>query len=353
MFSAGIDAHLTYLVVAVVSKDGELLVRPTRVSVRQPQRLRALLAPYRPLEAVVETCPAWPWLYELLTGWEVTLVLAHAKRLRAIAESDYKNDRLDTVLLARMQVAGLIPRVFAKPREQREQAALVRHRVVLVRQRTALLNRIHAHLHVVGLHIARGKLKTKAARPWLRQVAWPQLSGEPRRLIRSQLTLIDAIGPLVAGVDRRVRQVADALPVVAQLRTVPGIGAYRGLLIAVEVLPIGRFAHAKQLVSYAGLAPRSRQSGERAVRYASIPFSANRWLRGVLVRTVVSHVKCAPHSWLSRYYAEQKTRLGWQAARKLCRALHAMLRTGEGWKNETHVSMPRGELHFTHVATTT
>jgi len=113
----------------------------TRVSVGQPERLRALLAPYGPLEAVVETSPAWPWLYELLTGWGITLVLAQAKRRRTIAESDYRNDRLDTVLLARMPLAGLIPRVFAKPREPREQAALVRHRVVLVRQRTALFNR--------------------------------------------------------------------------------------------------------------------------------------------------------------------------------------------------------------------
>jgi len=38
----------------------------TTVSTKEPERLLAALAPYRPLEVVVETCPFWPWLYDLL-----------------------------------------------------------------------------------------------------------------------------------------------------------------------------------------------------------------------------------------------------------------------------------------------
>ncbi len=64
---------------------------------------------------------------------------------------------------------------------------------------------------------------------------------------------------------------------------------------------------------------------------------ANRWARGVLVQTVVSHVRAAPESRLSVYYREQKERLGWPtarvaAARKLCRAIYRMLETGESWE---------------------
>ena len=89
------------------------------------------------------------------------------------------------------------------------------------------------------------------------------------------------------------------------------------------------------------------------MRHGPIPAGANRWLRGALVRAVVAHVRAAPTSWLSGYYATQKARLGWPVARvatarKLARAVHAMLRTQQPWRDDP----ARGELHRTHAAAT-
>ena len=164
MFVAGIDAHTTYSVVAVVSNTGDLVHRPTRIPNAEPDRLLRLLEEFRPLEAVVETCPSWPWLFDLFQGAGIPFVLAHAKRLRAIADSTYKRDDLDAELLARMRLAGLIPEVHPKSVEQREQAVLLRNRAMLVRQRTAAAARIHSQLHQVGLHMARGHLLTRDGR---------------------------------------------------------------------------------------------------------------------------------------------------------------------------------------------
>jgi transposase len=44
------------------------------------------------------------------------------------------------------------------------------------------------------------------------------------------------------------------------------------------VMPIERFARPEHLVSYAGLAPRTRQSGLKPIRHGHIPAGANRWL---------------------------------------------------------------------------
>lgn len=346
MYVAGIDAHSSYLVVAVVSKSGEV-VEKRRVSVRQPDRLVELLSKHHPLEVVVETSSAWPWIYDRLVPFGIGFVLAHAKRLRYIAESNYKADEVDAELLARMHLAGLIPAVHAKPFEQREWTRLVRHRGSLVRKRTALANQIHGQLHQVGLSIGRGKLLTREGRRWLRQEAWPKLGAEQRRLIRTHLKLIAELRPLIRGLDRHIRKVAADVPAAQVLQTVPGIGPYRSLLITAETLPIDRFAKPANLVAYSGLAPVTRSSGGRT-RHGRLPRGANRWLRGALVRTVVSHIQQAPESWLSEYYQVQKSRLGWQvarvaAARKLCRALHAMLRTGTVWQNEI-TTAERGEL---------
>ena len=175
MFVAGIDAHATYSVIAIVSNTGQLVAGPSRIKNTQEDRLDDLLQQYQPLEVVVETSPAWPWLFDRLEGNGIRFVLAHAKRLRVIAESNYKSDDIDAELLARMRLAGLIPEVHPKCVEQREQAVLLRNRARLVRERTRMVNRIHAQIHNVGLHLERGRLLTQDGRQWVRNVAWPVL----------------------------------------------------------------------------------------------------------------------------------------------------------------------------------
>lgn len=345
MFVAGLDAHTRYVVICVVNRVGELVMNPTRVRVEQRERILVLLAPYRPLEVVMETSSSWPWLQELLDGTEIRLVLAHARRLRAIAEATYKSDDIDAELLARMRLAGCIPSVYVTPPAQHEWATLIRHRTVLVRQRTMIVNRLHAQLHTRGLHLARGRMLTRAGRAWLRHEAWPELSGEQRAIVRSHLRLLAGLRPLIQACDRHIADVASTIPEAQRLMTIPGIGAHRALLLCAEALPIARFRTPNHLTSYAGLVPRSKQSGVGPVRHGGIPRGANRWLRGALVRAVVSHVQHAPASWLTQYYTHHKARVGWPiariaTARKLARAIHAMLRTQTCWSNDP----PRGEL---------
>ena len=346
MFVAGIDAHTRYCVVVVVNKVGERVLSATRVPVGRPERLAAVLAPYHPLEAVAETSSTWPWLDEVLSAIDVRLVLAHARRLRAIAESTYKRDAVDAELLARMRLAGLIPEVYPTPVGQREWATLVRHRAALVGQRTALVNRIHAQLHLHGLSQPRGVLLTRAGREWVRVVAGPHFTLEQLALVRSHWRLLARLTPLIRALDRRIAAVAATIPEAQLLQTIPGIGPQRALLLCAELLPITRFRTPGHVASYAGLAPRTSQSGERGVRHGALPAGANRWVRGALVRAVVSHVHASDTSWLSGYYAGQKARLGWAVARvatarKLARVVHAMLRTGRAWTNDLN----RGELH--------
>lgn len=336
MFVAGIDAHTKYLVLVVVNKEGERVLGPKRVKVGRPAELLEVLAPYRPLEAVVETSSSWPWLLEVLEPAGIHLVLAHAKRLRAIADANYKRDEVDAELLGRMRLARLIPEVYPTPAHQREWAVLIRHRTTLIAQRTAVVNRIHAQLHTVGLSMKRGQLLTRAGRHWLRTEAVPHLSDEQQRLVRSHLWVIRGLRPLIKALDRHIVEVVRTIPEARLLESIPGIGPHRALLLCAEALPIRRFRTPGHLASYAGLIPRSRQSGTGPIHHGAIPRGANRWLRGALVRAVVSHVRSAPASWLTQYYTTQKPRVGWPVARvatarKLARAIHAMLRTNSRW----------------------
>ena len=338
-YYAGLDAHQAYVVAAVVDRQGTV-VHQARVSTAEPRRLVDTLAPYHtpahPLAVVVETCPFWPWLYDLLVPWGTRFHLAHAQELEAIATAARKSDQRDARLLARMLAGGLIPPAYPKSPAQREQACLVRHRAALVRHRTMLANRIHSQLHAVGLTVPRERLLRRATRAWLRDTAGPVLRPEQRRLVQSHWALLRRLTRMIQGLDPVIAAAAAATPAAVVLATIPGIGAYRSLLLATELLPMTRYASAGKFVGYAGLAPITRSTGG-TVHHGPLPNAANRWVRGALISTIPTHLRWAPESHLSQYYARQQARLGWQiarvaTARQLARVIYHMLRTGEPWR---------------------
>jgi transposase len=264
--------------------------------------------------------------------------LAHAKRLRAIATAPQKTDQVDARLLGRMLLSGLIPEAYPRPGDQRELLRLLRHRTTLVRYRTRLAGRIHSQLHQQRLALPREKLLRQATRAWLRETAWPRLTLEQQAILTTHLELIDRLTPLIQALERRIGTVAAGHPTAALLATIPGIGPYRSLLLAAELLPITRFPRVEHVASYAGLAPVTRSSGGHT-HHGSIPQDANRWVRGALVSAIPTHVRVAPASPVTEAYAQLKARLGWRvarvaAARKLLRIVYVMLRRGEPWRSE-------------------
>ena len=199
-----------------------------------------------------------------------------------------------------------------------------------------LVNRIHSQLHAVGLVLPREQLLRRATRTWLRETAGPVLRPEQRRLVASHWHLIRRLTRLLQQLDAVIAVAAAADPAAMLLATIPGIGAYRGLLLATELLPMTRYASAGKFVGYAGLAPITQRSADR-VHHGPLPNAANRWVRGALISSIPTHLRCAPTSPLSQYYARQKARLGWQiarvaTARQLARVIYRMLRTGEEWR---------------------
>ena len=199
-----------------------------------------------------------------------------------------------------------------------------------------LVNRVHSQLHAVGLTLPREQLLRRATRTWLRETAGPVLRPEQRRLVASHWHLIRRLTRMVQQLDVVIAGVAAADPAAVLLATIPGIGAYRGLLLATELLPMTRYASEGKFVGYAGLAPITRCSAAR-VHHGPLPNAANRWVRGALISSIPTHLRCAPASPLSQYYARQKARLGWPiarvaTARQLARVIYRMLRTGEAWR---------------------
>jgi transposase len=93
--------------------------------------------------AVLEATGNWSYMYDVLAAKLDTVVLAHPKRVRAIAAARIKTDRIDATIWAHLARADLLPIAYAPPVEVRELRELVRHRAKRVRERTRHKNRVH------------------------------------------------------------------------------------------------------------------------------------------------------------------------------------------------------------------
>src|SRR3990167_8740868 len=69
--------------------------------------------------AVIEACCNWSQIYDLLSSWGWSVVVAHPGQLRLIAESKKKTDTVDSRTLARLLHAGFVPAIAIPPRELR------------------------------------------------------------------------------------------------------------------------------------------------------------------------------------------------------------------------------------------
>ena len=74
----------------------------------------------------------------------------------------------------------------------------------------------------------------------------------------------------VAAIDREIAKQALAWPEVLRLMTVPGVNVQTAATFMAAVGDIRRFPSARKLVSYLGLDPRVRQSGNSPARHGRI-----------------------------------------------------------------------------------
>ena len=97
-------------------------------SVGLPRRRWPNLTAEKSVIVVVEATASYHWFVELVEPLAEKVVLANPKKLRVIAESTKKTDRLDAQVLAEFLARDMIPESYMPTPRQRQHRALVRHR---------------------------------------------------------------------------------------------------------------------------------------------------------------------------------------------------------------------------------
>jgi len=118
--------------------------------------------------------------------------------------------------------------------------------------------------------------------------------------------------------------------------TIPGVGAYRALLILAEVGDFRRFHRKGALASLAGLGVRQTQSGDMDAR-GNITKDGNGLLRWDLVEAARNHIRNSPESDLSIRHKRLTKKRGVKkatvaTARVLITIMYAMVTKNEAFQ---------------------
>jgi len=281
MFFVGIDLHKKTITVCVVNQERVIVQRRT-LACSDPDSIRRFFAELGPFQAVVEATASYEWLWQLLEPLANRLVLAHPKKLRIIAESTRKSDRLDAQVLAQFLALGMIPEAYRPTPRQRQHRRLVRQRCFVRRRAGAARTKIRQI--VADYNADRPDLFTSEGQEYLATVKLSaadrfvvdQLSDDWRHHCR-QLTQAE----------QRLRAFAQQAPAIeaearAVLQSVPGIGRVTVDIVLSEIGDIRRFRSAKEVMAYAGLVPGQRESAGKS-KQLGITKDGSRLLRWAMV----------------------------------------------------------------------
>ena len=277
----GIDLHKKTISLCVVNQERDVLDRK-RFYCCEPQRIVAFFAALGPFQAVVEATSNYEWLFKLLEPLADRMVLAHPRKLRIIAESTRKSDKLDAQILAEFLALGMIPEAFRPGPRQREHRVLVRHRHYIRGRLTSVRNKIR---RIVSAYNAdRPDLFTRVGQAFSAKI---EVSPADRFVLDQLRAEWAEYTQQLAAVDKCLREFAQSAPTHeaearAVLETIPGVGPVTVDVVVSEVGDVRRFRSAKKVCAYAGLIPGSRESAGRS-RQLGITKEGSKLLRWILV----------------------------------------------------------------------
>lgn len=320
----GIDLHKQDAQVAVLDAAGEL-VDEHRVSL---DGLEALAQQYAGGEAVLEATTNYYHIHDTLAEY-LDVTVAHPGKLTLIAQNDTKTDTVDARELARLLRLGSVPESYVPTDEIREVRTLVRGRQSLLESRTEYVNKIHGLLADAG--ITRDVTPLSAAgRAFLEDLSLG-LAQQP--LLEAYLDVVDSLTAQLETLEALIEERVAALEETQLLQSAPGVGTLVSAALHAELGEIERFDDAKAVVSYVGLNPTVRESGDTR-REGGISKRGPGHVRWLLVQAAHVAVHTCEDEYLSRFYDRLEARKNSKVAivataRKLLVSLYHMLDRGE------------------------
>ncbi len=332
----GLDVHKSFIAYSLLDRRGQEResgrIRSSRASL---SRLFDEKIGRRRTHIAFEASRSSLWVYRL--GAERLgkdrVHVAQASRIRAIANSQEKNDANDAWWLAYLTHEGRLPESYVPPDEILELRIATRERHNAVKVRTKIINRLKGHLAQLGEVVPSSSIKTRKAREYLRTIA-QTVSGIRGHAINVCLDALRRQEDIIEEWNQTVLSLTKNLPDVHALqKEIPGVGHILAATIIAETGPVRRFTCAKAFAKYTGLTPSDRSSGGRTI-HGHISREGSPYLRWAAVSCCRS--RSGPGGAIGEWIRTKQKRLGAAkarsaAARKIAESIWRLFKHGEGF----------------------
>ena len=320
MQHVAIDLHDEYSQICVMSSAREIVteakVPTTRGALRDffSQRTRS--------RVIFEAGPHSLWVSELLAELGHERVICHPRRIRLIAESRNKNDRVDAELLARLSWSDLelINPIQQRSRGTLEERSIVRTRAALVETQKQLRTMLRGMVKPFGVRLPMAKRRA------LRAATDADLPFMVRRSVDAILATMTTIADQIRELDKQIEQLATQHRAAARLQTIPGVGALVATTFIYAIEDPARFA-ANDVGPYLGLTPSNRSSAGKKLAPKDRARPGDPYVRSLLVQAAWTLMNSRSQSDLARWGRNLIDRIGPKktaiaVARKLATIMH-------------------------------
>jgi transposase len=332
-----LDIHKHYSVVAGVNFEGQVVVEPVRI---EHADLESWLKKHiQPTDYVVieSTTNAWH-IYDLLEPLAEKVLVANPIKVKQIAQARVKTDIRDTLILARLLAANMVPVIWVPPLHVRNLRYLLSQRRHLVGMHTQTVNRMHSVAHRHHLSHPRGKRFNEKNTKWQRDNA---LSDSEKFQLELDMNTKKHLAEQAEKITEKLRRMSHQKPwaeSMMYLMQLPGFGVITGMTVLGAIGEITRFESPKHLVSYSGLNSGLEQSGMK-LRSKKITKEGRKDLRWAMVEVAQRAVKSDP-LWKHRFNELQRRMHRNQAivaiARRLLELVWYVLSRKQPYRNFSH-----------------
>jgi len=318
--AAGLDIHKQFIVATILS------VQELKIQQRFERTMQGLLALKNWIiehKCQVVACEStnnfWYHIYDSLCD-HTTVIVGNAHDMKVLTHK--KTDKIDSEIIAKLALKGMITPSRVVPRHQRDFRNIVRMRHFLVRKRTDLKNRIHNifdtelfHLSNVltdvfgksGRMIMDGILQGKSADEVIMSLKGQvriKKGGEIRELLEQSLSVYALMQlrhslEVLRVLDAEINYLTKVSSQYAQkhypreyeiLITVPGVGEIAAFTLLAEIGNFKDFSSAEKLAAWLGIVPKVYQSADHNSR-RSITKRGSRLARWILIQVAHAAAK--------------------------------------------------------------
>lgn len=266
--------------ICALDKDGEIITEKAVANTREG--LDALSTDHPGCLIAMEVGTHSPWISCHLKERGHPVIVANARKLRAIYCNERKSDKRDAQMLAKLARvdASLLHPVEHGSVENLENRQRIAMRDSLVKHRVALINSVRFSLKSLGVRL--GSPSSAIFSTYARKA----LADRPSKLqlVEPLLEVIEAMSCQIKHADQYIKgPMADSLPEAKRLMQIPGVGALSAVSFVLAIDDPGRFKNPRDVAAYLGLVPRRDQSGETD-KQLPISKAGNRRMRTLLVQ---------------------------------------------------------------------